>query len=84
METITMTADQWAELRSTIRILSEFWGVSADGVPLYDLPADELRSLAYAANCYHADVNALLAAVDDANSRARYMALAADDQLGLF
>jgi len=77
MKTITMTADTWNELCSTVHALAEQAALLAD-----DWCHDREQAGAVYATC--ADVNALLAAVDDTNTRARYMALAADDQLGLF
>ena len=77
MDTITMTADTWNELCSTIHALAEQAALMAA-----DWCHDREQAGAVYATC--ADVNALLAAVDDANSRARYMALAADDQMDMF
>ena len=77
MDTITMTADTWNELQAECAALVEQARLMAA-----DWCSDREQAGAVYATC--ADVNALLAAVDDANSRARYMALAADDQLGLF
>ena len=69
---ITMTDEQWAELRARVQWLMEM----AETAPEPGAP-DTLRSV-------QCDLNTLFDLIDDANTRARYMALAAADQLGLF
>ena len=69
---ITLTGEQWTELRARVQWLMEM----AEDAPEPGGP-DTLRSVQY-------DLNTLFDEVDDANARAAYMALAAADQLDLF
>ena len=52
--------------------------------PVCEWTRDELMEQATTAGWLDADLRLLIAEIDDANTRAAYMALAADDQLGLF
>ena len=65
---ITMTEETWNELKARIETALDFPAFSA--LRVMSAVADDLR--------------AQLAEIDDANTRERYMALAADAQLSLF
>ena len=70
---ITMTEAQWNELCSMVHALAELaTGWCHDREQWAILKATSV------------DVDALIAEIDDANTRAAYMALAADAQLSLF
>jgi hypothetical protein len=71
---VTMTEGNWEELKARIVLALD----CADALAEYAL--EDRRVL----NQVSADLCALIAEVDDANTRERYMALAAKDQLGLF
>ena len=70
---ITMTEETWDELCSMVHALAELATEWCD---------DREQAAGVKATCV--DVDALIAEIDDANTRERYMALAAKDQLGLF
>ena len=71
MNTITMTEAQWNELKARI----------AFSLECMEILREEGYSQVKAASV---DLRAQLAEIDDANTRAAYMALAADDQMSLF
>ena len=73
---ITMTDEQWAELCVRVRGMYE-WAQVLIGETSNARAGDVFSAL-------DADLRALIAEVDDANTRARYTALAAADQLDLF
>ena len=69
---ITMTEAQWNELCSMLHALAEV------ATEWCDSREQSVVDAAYV------DAQLLMAEIDDANTRARYMALAADAQLSLF
>ena len=75
MNTITMSEETWNELKARVEVAIEWVEALADCTALY-----ERRVLIGMST----DLRALMAEVDDANTRQRYMALAADDQMSLF
>ena len=68
---ITMTESQWNELKARLAFAAECMAILRD---------DGYGGVKEAI----ADLNAAIAEIDDENTRARYMALAAEGQLGLF
>lgn len=82
-ETITMPAETWAELKTRIADMESLWD-RTDGRKPAEWTPDELMDNAALADDYISALIWLVAEVDDNNTRARYMALAADDQLPLF
>ena len=71
---ITMTEETWNELKARATLAMDY--VQA----FVDCTRYDRRVL----NGIDTDLRALLGEIDDANTRAAYMALAAKDQLGLF
>jgi len=82
-DTITISAETWAELKAGIAALEALWNIM-DGRQASEWTADELMDKATSAGYMGYDLCEIIAEVDDANTRAAYMALAADDQLPLF
>lgn len=73
---IVMDFDQWQALKRAVEAMGSVWNYKPDGRSADDWTPDELFSALWMAGIHGAEVEELIEAIEDANTRREYAEIA--------